>query len=284
MKRKIIVTGAAGGMGRACARLLGATQDLILTDAAAEPLGRFADELAAEGYTVRAALPGDLAGDELLAQLVEHLDAGVPTILVHTAGLSPAQADWRSIMRVNLVATEKLLRMVEPLLAPGSVGILIASGAGHLLPPMPELCGIMDEPLAPDLLERLAPVVEMLAAHQGPAGSRGASYSLSKQVVIRMCERRAASWGQRGARIVSLSPGMILTPMGRKELAETPGSTEMFGNVPAGRCGLAADIACAVEFLAGEKASFITGTDLKIDGGWIAMLKSGNGPGVTVGG
>lgn len=283
MKRKIVVTGAAGGMGRACARLLGATHDLILTDAAAESLGRFAEDLRAEGYNVLAALPGDLASDELLSQLAGHLVSDIPTILVHTAGLSPAQADWRPIMQVNLVATEKLLRTVEPLLGQGSVGILIASSAGHMLPPMPELCEIVREPLAPDLVERLAPHFEAIEAHQGAAASRGVSYSLSKQAIIGMCEQRAVPWGQRGARIVSISPGMILTPMGRKELAETQGSTEMFGNVPAGRHGLASEIAFAVEFLASEKASFITGADLRIDGGWIAALRSAPGRPVPVG-
>ncbi len=279
MKRKIVVTGAAGGMGRACTRRLGAGHELILTDAAAGPLALFADELRAEGYEVGAALPGDLASDALLAELAGHLDTDSPTTLIHTAGLSPSQAEWQPIMQVNLVATEKLLRKVEPLLASGSVGILIASAAGHLMPPqlllsMPELAAALADPLAADLLERLAPHVEMLAAQQGGAGAGGVSYSLSKQAVIRLCEQRAVPWGQRGARIVSISPGMILTPMGRKELAETPGSQEMFAAAPAGRYGIPTDIAFAVEFLTSEKASFITGTDLRIDGGWIAAIRN----------
>lgn len=277
MQRKSLITGAAGGMGRACARLFGATHDLILTDVAAEPLNRFADELRAEGYNVIGVHAGDLGSNELLSAMARELKSDAPFMqpytLIHTAGLSPAQADWQSIMTVNLVVTEKLLRALEPLLAPGSVGILIASTAGHLMPPIPDVQAILDEPLAADLLDRIGPFIEAMGAQAGPAGARGISYSLSKQAVLRLCEQRAPHWGKHGARIVTISPGLIQTPMGRKEVAETPGAAETRDAAPAGRAGTAMDIALAARFLASDEASFITGSDLKVDGGSVAAMK-----------
>ncbi len=134
-RRKVLITGAAGGMGRACARLFGATDDLVLTDVAVRPLERFAEELRLDTCSV-AAHAGDMSSDELLDTLVAEVGDGRPFALIHTAGLSPSLADWKAIMQVNLVATEKLLRALEPALAPGSVAVLIASSAGHMMPVM----------------------------------------------------------------------------------------------------------------------------------------------------
>jgi len=81
-------------------------------------------------------------------------------------------------------------------------------------------------------------------------------------------------WGKHGARIVTISPGLIQTPMGRKEVAETPGAAETRDAAPAGRAGTAMDIALAARFLASDEASFITGSDLKVDGGAVAAMKA----------
>ena len=274
MRRKVLITGAAGGMGRACARLFGATHDLLLTDVASGGFDAFAEDLRKEGYTVGGVHAGDLGDAALLSALANELDGTAPFTLIHTAGLSPALADWRSIMTINLVVTEKLLRAIEGRLQPGSVAVVIASTAGHMIPPIPDAQALLDLPLADDFLDKIGPLVEGMGAHAGPAGAKGVSYSLSKQAVIRMCEQRARLWGGRGSRIVSISPGMILTPMGRKELAETAGAAEMRDAAPAGRAGTAMDIALAAQFLASDDASFITGCDLRVDGGSVAALRN----------
>ena len=270
MRRTLLITGAAGGMGRACARLLGATHDLVLTDVAAAPLADFAAALGAEGYTIAGAHAGDLGDEAVLAALTAHLSADAPLALIHTAGLSPSMAGWQAIIEVNLIATETLLRAVEPYLAPGSVAVLIASAAGHVPVVLPDAPAILADPLDPAFIARIGAVIE---GATGGIQASGLAYLLSKQAVLATVERRAPVWGAKGARIVSISPGMILTPMGRRELAETPGAKELDQAAPLGRSGSAMDIAMAARFLVSDEASFITGSDLKVDGGSIAVTR-----------
>ena len=272
-RRKALITGAAGGMGRACARLFGTTQDLVLTDAAAPALERFAEELRAEGFTVLGAHAGDLGSDAVLAAIMADMAGDKPLTLIHTAGLSPSLAGPEAIMAVNLVATVKLLDAIQPLLRPGSAAVLIASTAGHLIPEIPAALALMAAPLAPDFMEKIGQVITGMS--QGDAEKEGGvSYSLSKQAVHKLTQTRALVWGKLGARITSISPGMILTPMGRKEVA-TPGGAMMQNAAPLGRPGVAADIALAAHYLASDAASFITGTDLLVDGGSMAALRQG---------
>lgn len=272
-RRKALITGAAGGMGRACARLFGTTQDLVLTDAAAPALERFAEELKAEGFTVLGTHAGDLGSDAVLAAVMADMAGDKPLTLIHTAGLSPSLAEPEPIMAVNLVATVKLLDAIQPLLRPGSAAVLIASSAGHLIPEIPAALALMAAPLAPDFMEKIGQVIAGMS--QGDAAKEGGiSYSLSKQAVLKLVQTRALVWGKLGARITSISPGMILTPMGRKEVA-TPGGAAMQNAAPLGRPGVAADIALAAHYLASDAASFITGTDLLVDGGSMAAFRQG---------
>jgi NAD(P)-dependent dehydrogenase (short-subunit alcohol dehydrogenase family) len=132
-RQKLVLTGAAGGVGRSCARILGCTHDLVLTDAIAPALNRFAEELTAEGYTVLGTHPGDLADERMLAAAVADLKGDLPFCLIHTAGVSPPQANWKTIMAVNL----------------------IASTAGYRMPVLPEIQSILDAPLAPDMIDRI---------------------------------------------------------------------------------------------------------------------------------
>lgn len=274
-RRRAVITGASGGMGRASARMLGETMDLVLTDVAAGPLDGFADALAQEGFTVVQPIAGDLGDPAVAGALAASVAGGAgPSVLVHTAGLSPSLAPWEPIMRTNLIGTARLLAAIEPVLQPGSVAILIASMAGHMAPALPEVDAILDDPLAPDMLDRIAPVIDALADHGDPRGAGQVSYALSKRATIRMAEQRAADWACRGARIVSISPGTIWTPMGRREAEENPNAAAVVEATPAGRWGTAMDIAAAVRFLASDAAGFITGTDLRIDGGVTPYLRA----------
>ena len=276
-RRKVLITGAAGGMGKACARLMGATDDLVLTDVSAGRLGAFAGELRTDGYTVTDRA-GDMGDEALIAALIGDVSAGrAPFAVVHTAGLSPSLADWRAIMEVNLVATEKLLNALEPALVPGCVAVLIASSAGHMFPAMPEVMKVLAEPLAPGFMAAVEGIINHMGGAASPGGMGGISYSLSKAAVHKLCERRGLTWGPRGARIVSLSPGMIATPMGKSEIANTAGAQALLDATPVGRVGTAMDIALAAQFLCSAAASFISGTDLLVDGGGTAGIKAAMG-------
>jgi NAD(P)-dependent dehydrogenase (short-subunit alcohol dehydrogenase family) len=112
-------------------------------------------------------------------------------------------------------------------------------------------------------MERIAPFV---------ATNSGAAYSIAKRGVIRACQRWAPQWGKRGARIVSLSPGLIDTPMMQMELSKTPGMKVMLELTPLGRLGTPEEIAATVDFLCSGEASFISACDILVDGGCIAAM------------
>lgn len=263
-----LVTGASGGMGRACARQLGRQHDLVLTDIDEPRLQGFVETLVEEGHTVVAAVPSDLASAGVAAALVTAArSAGRLRVVVHTAGLSPALADWQPILRANVVGTERLLVALEADLEADLAALLIASMAGHLTPARAALDELLAAPLQDGLFEQALPLLQAMAAPGDAYGLSMPAYGQSKRAVIRMCERRAPAWGTKGARILSISPGVIWTPMGRREVEVNPGAAAVVQAAPAGRWGTVADIASAVDFLTSDLASFITGCDLRIDGG-----------------
>lgn len=276
MSRPIaIITGASGGMGRACARHLGATMDLVLTDASPS-LDGFAKELELEGFTLKSVSVGDFRSTKVIDALGQAAAGGFAA-LVHACGLPPS-APWYDIMEVNYVATVRLLDAVAPGVGQGSAAVLIASVAGHLAPSLPEVHTILADPLAPGLLDRIEPLLrhELGAAADAAIGTL--AYAISKQKVIELSEANAAGWGAKGGRIVSLSPGMIYTPMGRHEASFDEAADAQVKGAPAGRWGTASDIAAAVGFLLSPAASFITGTDLCVDGGAVGALNAMNAP------
>ena len=262
-----LVTGASGGIGQAGARRLGRTHDLFLADIAAPRLDAVVAGLRSDGLVVRGMLAGDLGEAGAARALVEAARATGPIgAVLHAAGLSPALADGETIVRANIAGTEYLLRALEAGLEPGLAVVLIASMAGHTLLPAPIAALLGEDPLEPHFTSRLAHSAGGLLP--GPL-----AYCASKNWVIRAAERRAASWGQAGARIVSISPGLIDTPMGRSEMASTPGSRETLAMTPLG-LGEADDIAAAAGFLCSRDARFITGCDLRVDGGVTPVFKA----------
>jgi NAD(P)-dependent dehydrogenase (short-subunit alcohol dehydrogenase family) len=164
---------------------------------------------------------------------------------------------------------------MEPLLVDGTACVMIASVAGHLGPANKAAISLLDDPLQSDLLDRLAPRLKALVASEGGT-MEGQAYSLSKRAIIRMCERRAVEWGKQGARIVSLSPGLVWTPMGQREAESGSRAQAMIDATPAGRWGTVEDIAATVAFLTSDAASYITGCDIRVDGGAVAAMRGSN--------
>ena len=248
---------------------MGVARELVLTDLSAPGLDSFAAELRQDGFVV-AAHAGDLCDDALLATLAGELGGGAPFELIHTAGISPSMGDWRAVIQVNWVGTEKLLRAIEPKLVSGSAAVLIVSIGGCVVPVPPEIDAVLRNPLAKDLFDKFGAIAQQMGARAGPTGVPGITYALSRRAVQRAAEARAAAWGAKGARIVTISPGTIMTPMGRLELKANPQVVEVTRNAPLGRAATPMDIAFDARFLLSDDAGFIIGCDLKIDGGAIA--------------
>ena len=254
-------------MGLACARRMAADGDaILLTDVGAPALDAAIRELAREGVDAQG-FACDLASEGAVGAIASALRGGPPLgALVHTAGLSPVMADWRKIIEVDLVGTVRVLEAAFPFLAPGAAAICIASIAGHLVPEDPAVAALMADPLAPDLLDRLA------ALPGEPVGNSAAAYAFAKRAVRALVARKAAAWGRRGARIVCISPGMIATPMGLLEFEKQPAMKIMLERTPLARLGEAHEIAEVVAFLCSPAAAFVTGCDLVVDGGLCAGL------------
>lgn len=281
-KRAALITGGCGGMGIACAREFGRSQDLILADISQDRLAQASAQLKDEGYSVSATIAGDIAAPTTIAAIAEAIDAhGTLGTIVHTAGLSSGMADWRAILRTNALGTAMLLDALEARLNPGSVCVLIASIAGHLAPADAEVDALLAAPTETSLgvmeshLQRLAAMMTDSKSFSY-SGLSGPAYGVSKRATIRMAEARAPSWANKGARIVSLSPGLIWTPMGRFEVDHGEAAGELLKETPIRRWGTPMDIARAAAFLASDDASFITGTDLRIDGGMVPFRLRGN--------
>ena len=266
-----VVTGAHGGLGIACARVFSRRYRLVITDRDPARLGALSEQLANDGADIVAAIPGDLSTDALISQLVEAAKgAGRLRALVHTAGLSPSLAGWEPILKVNLTTSLRLLDAFEPLLEPGVAGVIIASIAGHSTTVTPQITAAVDA-----VIERgdEAPLAAIIQA-AGPGRDAGAAYALSKYGVLRLVEKRAIAWARRGARLTSISPGLISTPMGRLEAKEVKEAGALLEATPIGRWGTSLDIANAAEFLCSDLAGFITGCDLRVDGGVTPVVKA----------
>ncbi len=277
MTRVSVVTGAAGGMGAECARRLAAEADvLLLTDLRADRLESAADAVAASTGTTVHQLVADLGDADAVDALATRTgELGNLHALVHAAGLSPEMAGWEQILQVDLVAVARLLDAFLPLVQPGSIAVCIASIAGHMGDNGPEVDAILDAPVSPDIAERFRAALE-------DEPSSGWTYALTKRAVIRLCERAAVPWGARGGRVVSLSPGMIDTEMGRLELEHNPVPAELAAMTPVqeGRTdgetvlpGRISDIANAVAFLCSDAAGFVSGCDLRVDGGLVGAIR-----------
>jgi NAD(P)-dependent dehydrogenase (short-subunit alcohol dehydrogenase family) len=266
-----VVTGA-GGMGEAVARRLGPGRVLVLSDASEDRLADVSERLNAAGHRLHS-MRADVSSAADVARLAATA-AGLGAIraVVHTAGVSPVQATPEQIVAVDVVGTARVLDAFEPYVEPGTVAVCIASMAGTMTALDPAVLELLAKTPTDQLsaLEVLDPVKL----------DSGSAYGIAKRANQVRVETASLSWGRRGGRVVSLSPGVIATPMGRAELAGPFGDVmrAMVAQSGSGRVGTADDIAAVVEFLVGPGAAFITGTDLLVDGGVVAAMRHGGAP------
>jgi NAD(P)-dependent dehydrogenase (short-subunit alcohol dehydrogenase family) len=265
----LVVLGV-GGMGQAIARRLGAGKTVLLADNSAAALTSVAQALSADGHRVDSR-EVDVSSPESVRTLAEHAASlGAVTRVAHTAGLSPSQASSEAILAVDLLGTALVLEEFGEVIADGGAGVVIASMAGHVFPP---LTAEQELALAHTPAHELLGL-DFVSAHRTTAP--GIAYGIAKQANHIRVRAASAQWGRRGARINSISPGIISTPMGQQELASPVGDgmRAMIAASATGRIGTPDDIASATAFLLGPAASFITGTDLLVDGGATAAMKA----------
>ncbi|MEY9995765.1 NAD(P)-dependent dehydrogenase (short-subunit alcohol dehydrogenase family) [Streptomyces sp. V4I8] len=264
----LVVIGV-GGMGQSIARRQGAGKKVLLADFDERILSTAAEALRGEGYDVVTSRV-DVSSRASVADLAERAAGlGKVTEVVHTAGLSPVQAPVDAILAVDLLGVALTLEEFGRVVAQGGAGVVLSSMAGHLTAP---LDAEQERALAHTPADELLDLPFLAQVTSGAAG-----YGLAKRANHLRVQAAAVTWGRRGARINSISPGVISTPMGQQELAGDSGTAmrAMIDASAAGRLGTPADIAAAAAFLLGPDSAFVSGTDLLVDGGVVAALHAG---------
>lgn len=262
----LAVVVGAGGMAMAVARRLGHDYRLLVADRDAEHLARQVARLDEEGHDA-IGVRCDLTSAADVAELALRAGAAGPVrALANVVGLSVAAGDFDLIMAVNLIGAARVAEAFLPVLAPGGCGVFISSSSAHMAPLPQQLLSLCDAPLDPDFLARLH-------AALGDEAEPNLAYPLSKAALNRMCQRLAARWGERGLRILSMSPGLIATPMGAEAYKHSPGKRKLFDAVPLSREATMLEVANLVEFMLSDRASYLSGTDILMDAGLIAALR-----------
>ena len=268
---QVVVVIGAGGIGQAIARRQGPGRTVLLADRNEAVLASAATAIEACGHQV-ATHPVDVASRPSVHDLVDAAaELGDVVQVVHTAGLSPVQASPQAILAVDLYGVALVLDEFGQVIAPGGGAVVISSMAGH-----------MPAPLDAETARALAytPADELLALPflaPDAVNNSGAAYALSKQANHLRVQAAAVTWGERGARVNSISPGIILTPLAKDEMSGpgAEGYERMITASAAGRVGTTDEVATAAAYLLGPDAGFVTGADLLIDGGVIAALRAG---------
>ena len=266
---EVLVVIGVGGMGMSIARRVGAGRTIVLADINAAGLNAAASALTDDGHQVLTT-EVDVTSRVSVAAVAETAHAaGRVTAVVHTAGLSPQQASAEAVLAVDLLGVALSIDEFGRVIEPGGAGVVIASMAGHMQPA-----------LDPAIEQQLAgvPAEELLGLDAcANITSSQMAYPFAKRANQIRVAAAAVAWGQRGARINSISPGVISTAMGRLELDGESGALmrAMVDNSGLRRLGTPEDIAAATEFLLGPSAAFVTGTDLLVDGGVVAAIRTG---------
>jgi len=270
----VLVVVGVGGMGETIARRQAAGRTTVLADFNETALEATADKMRDDGFDVVTAKVDVSSRESVEAVATLAASLGPVAQVVHTAGLSPTQAPLAAVLRVDLVGVALSLEAFGAVIAEGGAGVVISSSSGYLTPAFTAEQEHLIRTTSPEGL------LELPFFSAEALGNAGVAYGMAKRANRVQVQHASASWGARGARINSVSPGIISTAMGRQELDSPSGAfmRAMVDNSGTGRLGTPSDIADSVTFLLGPQASFITGIDLLTDGGSVAAVLTGRVP------
>lgn len=274
MNKNVIVVIGAGGIGLAIARRQGFNSKVLLADQNEEVLAAATEGMANAGFDVESQAVDVTSRTSVQALADKATALGTVMQVVNTAGLSPNMATFEKILEVDLYGTALVFEIFGEVIALGGAGLVVSSMAGHHRRPLPE----EDEKLL-----AYTPTEELLAL---PCLSNDAvpngmiAYMVAKRANILRVQAEAMRWGERGARVNAISPGIVVTPLAAHELASPSGDIfrAMVEASPSKRMASPEEIAVAANFLLGPDAGFITGSDLLIDGGVVAAMRAGKLP------
>ena len=269
--KDVVIWTGAGQIGMAIARRVGYGKKLLVGDkslANAEAVAKTMNEAGFDCEPFEMDL-SDRAS--IRAMIARAQELGPITTLINAAGVSPSQAPIETILKVDLYGTAVLLEDVGRVIEPGGVGVTISSQSGKR---MPQLTAEEDRQLA------MTPAEELLdLPFLQPQNVRDTlhAYQLAKRCNEKRVMYEACRWGERGARINSISPGIIVTPLALDEFNGPRGDfyKNMFAKCPAGRPGTADEVGALAELIMGPKGAFISGSDFLIDGGATASYYYG---------
>ena len=260
---EVIVVIGSGQIGQAIARRVGVGKHVLLADMRLSNAQAAAEVMGNAGYDVSTASV-DVSSREAVDALVATASGfGEVTGLVHAAGVSPSQASAATILKVDLYGTALVLEQFGSVIARGGSAVVIASQSGHRLPP---LSVEQNKALA------TTPVEELLSLpflQPGQVADSLHAYQISKRGNALRVMAEAVRWGQRGARLNTISPGIVITPLAKDELSGPRGEgyRRMIELSPAGRAGTPDEVANVAALLMGPDGGFITGSDFLMDGG-----------------
>ena len=276
MKDVVLLTGA-GQIGMAIARRIGYGKKIVVGDKKIENAGAVCKIMTDAGFDCTPFVADISSRESIRGIITECQKYGEIAYLVNAAGVSPSQAPVEAILKVDLYGTAVLLEEVGKVIKTGGVGVTISSQSGHR---MKQLTSEEDELLATTPTEELLQL-EILRSEN--IRDTLHAYQMAKRCNEKRVMFEAVRWGARGARINSISPGIIVTPLAIDEFNGIRGDfyKNMFAKCPAHRPGTADEVANVAELLLGNKGAFITGADFLIDGGATAAyfygeLKPGN--------
>lgn len=271
MSKNVVLWMGAGQIGMAIARRIGYGKKIVIGDKSATNAEAIAKVMTDAGFDCEW-MEADLSSRESIkAFIARGQQHGPIEFLINAAGVSPSQAPIETILAVDLYGTAVLLEEVGKVIMEGGAGVTISSQSGKR---MPQLTAEEDRLLA------TTPAEELLALPMlQPENIRDTlhAYQIAKRCNEKRVMAEAVKWGERGARVNSISPGIIVTPLAIDEFNGPRGNfyKNMFAKCPAGRPGTADEVGALAELIMGPQGAFITGSDFLIDGGATASYHYG---------